>query len=100
MPSQTVLCSNDRLAIGFVAAAYQEGIEVGTGFRSALRVAGHDDHPWARFTCPPLTTVTQDYDGIAKESVRTLFEIIESGTEPEIRQETLLEGKLILRHSA
>ncbi len=54
LPSDTILCSNDRLAIGFIAAAYQKGLRVGHGPGCALRIAGHDDHPWAQFTCPPL----------------------------------------------
>ncbi|MEZ5801048.1 MAG: LacI family DNA-binding transcriptional regulator [Nitratireductor sp.] len=60
LPSNTVLCSNDRIAIGFLAAAYQMGLRVGRGPGCAMRIAGHDDHPWSRFTCPPLTTVSQD----------------------------------------
>ncbi|MEM6665040.1 MAG: LacI family DNA-binding transcriptional regulator, partial [Pseudomonadota bacterium] len=50
LPSNTVLCSNDRLAVGLIAAAYQGGMRVGHGAGCALRIAGHDDHPWSRFT--------------------------------------------------
>jgi hypothetical protein len=56
LPSNTVLCSNDRLAIGFLAAAHERGMRVGRGPGFALRVAGHDDHPRSRSTCPALTT--------------------------------------------
>ncbi|MEE4189078.1 MAG: LacI family DNA-binding transcriptional regulator, partial [Roseobacter sp.] len=42
LPTNTVLCSNDRLAIGFLAAAYDSGLRVGLGDGHALRVAGHD----------------------------------------------------------
>lgn len=100
LPSDTVLCSNDRLAIGFLAAAYQKGLRVGHGEGCALRVAGHDDHPWAQYTCPPLTTVSQDYRSIATRSVELLFELIEGGQKFEDRPETLFEGKLVLRASA
>jgi len=54
LPSNTVLCSNDRLAIGLLSAAYQSGLTVGHDEKSTLRIAGHDDHPYARFTCPAL----------------------------------------------
>lgn len=100
LPSDTVLCSNDRLAIGFLAAAYQKGLRVGHGPGCALRVAGHDDHPFSRFTCPPLTTVSQDYTQIAERSVDILFELIDGKRETGERPEILLEGKLILRLSA
>ncbi|WP_095590294.1 LacI family DNA-binding transcriptional regulator [Actibacterium ureilyticum] len=100
LQSNTVLCSNDRLAIGFLSAAYQLGLRVGLGDGCALRVAGHDDHPFARYTCPTLTTVSQDYTAIAKKSAETLMHLIESETRAESRIETLFDGKLIMRGSA
>ena len=96
----TVLCSNDRLAIGFLAGAYANGVAVGHGKDKALRVAGHDDHPFSKFTCPALTTVSQDYDSIADRSVETLFQMIENGRSDRERSETLFEGKLVMRASA
>ena len=100
LPSDTVLCSNDRLAIGLLAAAYQKGLRVGHGPGCAIRVAGHDDHPWSQFTCPPLTTVSQDYRSIAKRSVEVLFELIDGKFDSEDRPEELFEGRLVPRVSA
>ncbi len=101
LPSDTVLCSNDRIAIGLIAAAYQQGLRVGAGPGCALRIAGHDGHPWSEFTTPPLTTVSQDYTGIARRSVDALFDMIETGGSPKAeRQTTLLKGELIKRQSA
>ena len=100
LPSNTVLCSNDRIAIGLLAAAYEMGLRVGRGSGCAMRVAGHDDHPWSRFTCPALTTVSQDYSAIVDTSVEKLFEIMNSGSKLDSREETLFEGKLVLRSSA
>lgn len=100
LPSNTVLCSNDRLAVGFVAAAYQNGLRVGRGPGCALRVAGHDNHPWSQFTSPPLTTVSQDYTAIAERSISILFNLIHEGSLREDRQVILFDGKLVLRSSA
>lgn len=100
LPTNTILCSNDRLAIGLLAAAYEKGMRVGHGPGCALRIAGHDDHPWAQFTCPPLTTVSQDYKAIAERSVKILFGIIDGTDIPEERTETLFDGRLMLRSSA
>ncbi|MDJ1009531.1 MAG: LacI family DNA-binding transcriptional regulator [Paracoccaceae bacterium] len=100
LPSDTILCSNDRLAIGLLAAAYQKGLRVGHGPGCALRIAGHDDHPWSRFTCPPLTTVSQDYRAIAERSVHILFGIMSGEDAEEERPEILFEGKLVMRASA
>jgi DNA-binding LacI/PurR family transcriptional regulator len=100
LPTNTILCSNDRLAIGFLSAAYEAGLRVGLGAGCALRVAGHDGHPFSRFTCPTLTTVSQDYGAIARKSVETLFGILESGSRPATREVTLFAGTLVMRGSA
>ena len=100
LPSSTVLCSNDRIAIGLLAAAYDEGLRVGRGPGCAMRIAGHDDHPWSKYTCPPLTTVAQDYSAIVEGSVSTLFDLLSSGSSFESRKETLFEARLVLRQSA
>ncbi|MEM7744112.1 MAG: LacI family DNA-binding transcriptional regulator [Pseudomonadota bacterium] len=100
LPTDTVLCSNDRLAIGFLAAAYERGYRVGIGQGHALRVAGHDDHPYSRFTCPSLTTVSQNYDSIAGQSLDLLLTIINSGERPDVKQSVLFDGVLAMRKSA
>jgi DNA-binding LacI/PurR family transcriptional regulator len=100
LPSSTILCANDRIAIGLLAAAYERGLRVGHGAGSAIRIAGHDDHPMARFTCPPLTTVSQDYETMAARAATILFSLID-GSAPDKERSTLrLEGKLIMRASA
>lgn len=100
-PSRTVLCANDRLAIGVLAAAYELGVKVGIGPGCDLRVAGHDDHPLSRYTCPALTTVAQDYEALAARSVDMLFGLMASdhptADDPE---QVLLEARLMMRASA
>lgn len=100
LPTNTVLCSNDRLAIGFLAACYQKGLRVGRHEGCHLRVAGHDDHPFSRYTCPPLTTVGHDYEVVADLGVETLFNLIEAGGYFAERKETTFPARLILRDSA
>ncbi|MFK7836792.1 MAG: LacI family DNA-binding transcriptional regulator [Sulfitobacter sp.] len=98
--TDTILCSNDRLAIGMLSAAYQLGRRVGHGAGCDLRIAGHDDHPFSRFTCPPLTTIAQDYEAIANRAVRELFGMLEHQDRQSARTETAFEGRLIMRDSA
>lgn len=98
--TDSVLCSNDRLAIGFLAACFEQGIRVGRKENCTLRVASNDDHPFAKFTCPSLTTAAHDYDNVAARSVETLFELIENGGKFEKRTETLFPARLVLRESA
>lgn len=99
-PSPTVLCANDRIAIGLLAAAYESGLRVGRGAGCAMRIAGHDDHPLSRFTCPPLTTVSQDYEAIAAHAVEKLFQLLDKKEDLGQRPTVCLEGTLIMRASA
>lgn len=98
--TSTVLCSNDRLAIGLLAAAYEADVKVGMGTDCRLRIAGHDDHPFARYTCPGLTTISQDYASITARSVETILRLIETGSSLERREVELFEGRLVMRRSA
>jgi len=80
--SNTVLCSNDRLAIGLLTACYEKRIRVGRDPDCTIRIAGQDDHPFSRFTGPPLTTIAQDYDAISNHAVELLLSAIDGGKEP------------------
>ena len=98
--TNTILCSNDRLAIGMLSAAYNLGLRVGHGAGCDTRIAGHDDHPFSRFTCPPLTTIAQDYQAIANLAVSELFGMLENDQRLSERTETTFEGRLVMRASA
>lgn len=98
LASNTILCSNDRLAIGLLTACFERGIKVGREADCAIRVAGQDGHPNSRFTCPPLTTVSHDYDAVSKHAAEALFSAIQGQHTPW--KSTRLEGKLIMRASA
>lgn len=100
LKTDAILCSNDRLAIGFLSACCEMGIRVGRTADCQLRLASNDDHPFSRFTCPSLTTAAHDYDAVAGKSVETLFELIENGGKSGGRFEKLFPARLILRNSA
>ncbi|MBO9398679.1 LacI family DNA-binding transcriptional regulator [Shimia sp. R9_2] len=96
--TNTILCSNDRLAIGLLTACYEQGVRVGRGQDCAIRVAGQDGHPHSRYTCPPLTTISHNYDAVSQTAAIALFLAIEGQLSPW--KSTRLEGQLILRDSA
>ncbi len=96
--TNTVLCSNDRLAIGLLTACYERGVKVGRRADCAIRVAGQDGHPHSRYTCPPLTTISHNYDAVSKTSADTLFAAIDGHIERW--KSTRIEGRLVLRDSA
>ena len=99
-PSNTILCSNDRLAIGMLSACYDSGLRIGRGDGCDLRVASNDDHPFSRFTCPSLTTAAHDYESVSNRSVERLSDLVEAGGKFPKRSEELFPARLILRESA
>jgi len=95
-PSSTVLCGNDRSAIGVLSSVGRAGIAVGRD--GDLRIAGHDDHPTSAFTCPSLTTVAQDTAGLAERAIEITLDMVSQGSAP-VRHERR-PSRLILRESA
>ncbi len=103
-PTKTLLCANDRVAFGVLAAMYQAGLKVGFAQGCHFRVAGHDNQRLSAFTCPPLTTVSQDSDEMGRIALDLLFARIEHDRTDSIGQPNneriLLNAELVLRESA
>ncbi|MBY3181595.1 LacI family DNA-binding transcriptional regulator [Rhizobium sp. 25PS6] len=102
LPGKTLLCANDRFAFGAMAAAFASGLKIGRNDDCDVRIAGHDDHPLSRYTCPSLTTMAQNAPEIAAKSVELLLAHIESeddGTTP-VTNKVILEATLVMRESA
>lgn len=96
----SILCANDRVAIGALHAAARHGLKPGRAEYGGLRIAGHDDYPLCPYMNPALTTVAQDTDSIGRKAVSRILQIIHGeadSAEPEL---TLFEGTLKLRESA
>ncbi len=103
-PTRTLLCSNDRVAFGVLAAMYQAGVKVGYGPDCQYRVAGHDNQRLSAFTCPPLTTVSQDCDEMGRIALELLFSRIDHDQTEQNgnlgKDRVLLNAELVLRESA
>lgn len=100
-PTRTLLCANDRIATGVMAAAFQRGIEVGLAPGCGLRVAGHDDQPPSRYTCPPLTTVAQDFERLAQTALDILLARVDGvGDAGRPAAQVRLDADLVPRASA
>jgi DNA-binding LacI/PurR family transcriptional regulator len=98
--TDTVLCSNDRLAIGFLSACHEMGVKVGKTKECDMRIAGNDDSPYSKFTSPPLTTAAHDYKSVSNYAADSLFQLINNGGKSKKRLETVFPAKLIIRESA
>ncbi len=101
-PDTTILCANDRLAIGALRAANEAGLMERTQSGAPrLRIAGHDDHPLSQFTWPAMTTITQDIERIGRAAVECVVRQARDET-PEAWQpvEHLFPAQLVIRDSA
>ena len=102
--TKTLLCANDRVAFGVLAAMYQAGLKVGFAPDCHYRVAGHDNQRLSAFTCPPLTTVSQDSDEMGRVALDLLFARIDHDETAQGsnlgKDRILLNAELVLRKSA
>jgi DNA-binding LacI/PurR family transcriptional regulator len=100
LTDQSILCANDRVAIGALRAASQHGLEPGAQRRGGVRIMGHDDYPLCPFLVPSLTTVEQNLEGIGSRAVRLLTDKIHGETTPDRQIVELFDGTLKVRESA
>ena len=103
-PTKTILCANDRVAFGVLAAINETGAKIGIGHGCDYRVAGHDNQPLSAYASPSLTTVSQDYDRMGKLALGLLFSKMGQADatlgELPVGQRILLNGELVFRRSA
>lgn len=97
----TILCANDRLAIGVVSAANRHHLLPGSNHGAArFRVAGHDDHPLSAYVNPALTTVSRNTVGIGQAAFAQILDQIENGGRCRTGITRTFDAELRLRESA
>lgn len=92
VPFDAVVAANDAMAAGATEALRRSGRRVPRD----VPVTGYDDLHFARLGNPPLTTVRQPLDAMARAAVTTLLERID-GCDVPLRTE--LPTELVLRRS-
>lgn len=99
--TSTVLCANDRLAIGAIRAAnHHKLFSRRRDSTATCRIAGHDDHPLSAFVSPGLTTVTRNTALIAQAAIEQLVSQIRHGRRIGQGTERMFDAGLCLRESA
>ncbi|MEY9844505.1 LacI family DNA-binding transcriptional regulator [Streptacidiphilus sp. MAP5-3] len=88
-----IICGSDILALGAIRAARRAGLEVPRDFSAV----GFDDSAFMNYTDPPLTTLRQPIDAMARAAVQLLVNQIE-GSAPTPK-ELLHEPELVVRGS-
>jgi LacI family transcriptional regulator len=89
-----VFASNDDMALGVLSAAQRMGLQV----PAELSIAGFDDSPAASLVWPPLTTVRQPIEEMARVAVDMLVTPAGNGDEPA-STERVLPHRLMPRDS-
>lgn len=97
----TILCANDRLAIGVIRAANRHHLlSQRKGESSQFRVAGHDDHPLSSYVYPALTTVSRNTEKMGTAAVEQIVDQIENGRQGRKGVLRTFDAELRLRESA
>lgn len=73
-----VVCANDQMAIGLIHGLADRGLRV----PDDVSVVGFDDIPESGHTLPPLTTVHQPFDEVARRAVERVVDELESRDAP------------------
>tara|TARA_B100000780_G_scaffold276633_1_gene245585 strand:- start:1420 stop:2541 length:1122 start_codon:yes stop_codon:yes gene_type:complete len=98
--TDTILCANDRIAIGAIRAANKRGLFArGSDREGILRIAGHDDHPLSQYIFPAITTAAQEIDDIGEDAVRLLLERIR-GERKDAPVSLKKQAAIMIRESA
>ncbi|MEY9872117.1 DNA-binding LacI/PurR family transcriptional regulator [Streptacidiphilus sp. MAP12-33] len=88
-----LVCGSDILALGAARAARRLGLEV----PHDVSVVGYDDSAFMNYTDPPLTTLRQPIDAMARAAVQLLLGQIDGGAPTP--KELLHEPELVVRGS-
>lgn len=91
-PPTAIFATNDLMAIGVMAAAWELGIQI----PRQLSVVGFDDIFLSAYTTPPLTTVVMRGSAVAEQAMRLLFDMIEG---KPVSAAPILQPQLVVRAS-
>jgi LacI family repressor for deo operon, udp, cdd, tsx, nupC, and nupG len=88
-----IFCANDEMAIGAIRGIKAHGRRV----PEDVSVIGFDDIRFARYTDPPLTTISQPKNELGREAMSMLIEILRGVDTPTLKR--VLAADLIVRNS-
>jgi LacI family transcriptional regulator len=92
-PFSAICVGNDRMALGALRALREQGVHV----PEDVSVVGYDDMAEAAYFMPPLTTIRQDLNTLAQQSIAYLVGMIQDRAIPI--QQRVLYPELIVRAS-
>lgn len=90
-----VFAINDRLAFGAMSACREFGLKVPEN----VKIIGFDDDPLCTYSSPPLSSVNQDIDQLAKVSCDILLKLMNSETLTPSERCQMIPISIVLRES-
>ncbi len=94
-PPTAIFAAEDFLAFGALKAAFDNRLRIPRD----LSIVGFDDHPYAEFSVPALTTIRQPVERIADHACQLLLRLIDGERVPASQRQILVQPELILRES-
>jgi DNA-binding LacI/PurR family transcriptional regulator len=85
-PNTTIICANDRMAMGAIHTCLSNNLSV----PEDIKVVGFDDIPLAEQFIPPLTTIRQPINRLTESAFNYILK-------KDSNSESLFQSKLILR---
>jgi len=73
-PPTAIFCMNDDMAIGLIRGLRDRGISV----PDDISVVGFDDIEQAKYSDPPLTTVSQPTEALGRQAMAYLYELLDT----------------------
>jgi len=95
----SIFVANDQMALGVIQFFGEKGLRI----PEDIGIVGFDNIAESAFFSPPLTTIQQDQNSVAKLAVAEIIQIIESGwqgQDPIDAKSIILPPTLVVRQSA
>jgi LacI family transcriptional regulator len=93
VPFTGLVCANDEMAAGAMAAAHERGLEL----PGQLSIVGFDDAPISRYVYPKLTTIHYPIADMADMAARWVLKHVYDQPQAELQQ--IFEPRLVSRDS-
>jgi DNA-binding LacI/PurR family transcriptional regulator len=95
-PPTAIFAATDTIAIGLIQAAFEARVTV----PGRVSIVGYDDIDMARFTVPPLTTISQSGFTMGFTATNLLLDMIEQQASAADIADIVLPCALVVRRSA
>ena len=91
-----IIAISDMMAIGAMNAVEEHGLQVGQD----VAITGFDNMPLVEYLHPPLTSIRQPVDEVARRLINMLARLLSGEVLSEAERHVLVEPELVVRESS